>query len=697
MKTNQPGKQNVLLLYVDKIVFGVLILAAVYYIYSATSLPSIGWTPEQLNNDSTRAKQTIENSTHLEDGLEPVFYHELARDIRSGFKYRYYETPGKWEAAVFPEKIKRGIPQIDSVIKLRAVAFVGPVQVKDRETVFSGNAPTTGMSSDMGAFGDVSGLGGMGGVGGSQAGAKTEPKHWVLLTGLIPYETQLREYVAKFANAMHSSADDFPDYLIFDVQRNEIGVNNPDGTPAWESLKVLEDFAMNMQNWAGFGMDPVDLQYTLPRSLRHINSIPTTSPLPPLANRIYGREVAYPPYIPLMSDSLREQMTRQLMGIDMMMKSWRPPTDKDFMQEENFWMTPTSMGGAGGGGYGGMDGGLGTGGFGGGGRGTAITGMYNPGGGAGGMGSPGGMGMGSPGGMGMGTSGGMGMGSPGGMGMGASGGMGMGSPGGMGMGTSGGMGGVGGIDLNNPWRVYTQYSPTVMVEAKYRLFRYFDFTVKEGKSYQYRVRLAVYNPNFRMNELYLEDEAVKTKLDPIIWSDYSYPTGPAAVNSNARVLAKSVGNTPSRAWQPQTITVSSIVFDETDNEDYIVKDKTGITSGMVLNFPRQVSQKVSELTSTAATSDMGMGMGISATPGRTTTAPKITTKSLEHISGACVLDVVGKRRLIGSNNEHTPPGQVLFMAFDGTIEFQSIKSNKLELDRYEKPATTTMGGAMGGP
>jgi hypothetical protein len=36
------------------------------------------------------------------------------------------------------------------------------------------------------------------------------------------------------------------------------------------------------------------------------------------------------------------------------------------------------------------------------------------------------------------------------------------------------------------------------------------------------------------------------------------------------------------------------------------------------------------------------------------------------------------------------------MAFDGTIAIQSIKTNKLELDRYEKPATTAsaMGGSM---
>ena len=688
MKSNQPGKQNILLLYVDKIVFGVLLLAALFYIYSAVSLPQISWTPEQMTSDSTRAQQTIANSTFREE-LEPVNYDVRARDIRSGFKHIFYRTPEKWEAAVFPEKIRRGVPEIFPVLKLRAVSFVGPVRMRDRESIFPGgttigmgstgmNSPgmsssSSGMSSPMGAFGDVSGMG-MGGAG--SAGGKLEAKHWVLLTGLIPYENQLREYVAKFANAMFSSPNDFPDYLFIDIQRNEIGEKNPDGTLVWESLDVVEAYARNMQTWAGFGMDPVDLQYTLPISGRDRRCSPMASPLPLLANRIFGQEVAYPPYIPLMADSLRDQMKMQQDIYRQMLENWRPVRFDDIEKDEYFGMPQNTMGmgssgGMGGGGFGGMSGGMG--------------GM-----GGGGMSGPGGM-------SGMSGAGGM-SGDYGSMGMGGSGGM----SGGMG-GMGGGYGSMSGGDMNNPWQVYTKTSPTVMIEAKYRLFRYFDFTVEPGKSYQYRVRLVVYNPNHRLTDLYLENEAVKTKTIPFIWSDFSYQSGTAAVNSNARVLAKSVGNIPpaNRAWQSQTATFSSIVFDDKENEDYIAKDKTNIIQGMVLNFPRQSGQKVSELISTSGMSGM-TGMGASPgmggqTAGRTPQpAARTTAKSLDHISGMCVLDVVGKRRLIGSNNEHTPAGQVMLMAFDGTIEIQSVKSNQLELDRYEKPVATGMGGGMSG-
>ena len=674
MKTNQPGKQNPLFLYVDKIVFGVLVLAGLYYCYSAVSLQKISWTPQQLTDDSTAATTTIENSTFREE-FKPTDYGLLARDIRSGFSAIYYQTPEKWEAAVFGEKIMREMPFIHPVTKLRAVSGVGALTVREGDSVFgSATASTMGggmsSSSEMGAYGDVSGIGGT--TGGAQASGLVEPTHWVLLTGLIPYEEQLREYIAKYANALHSSPYDYPDYLFVEIWRNEIGKNNPDGTPLWDKLPVVRDYATNMNKWAGVGDDPVDFNYILPISPRDSRCLPMAGPVPPLANRIFGQEVAYPPYIPLMADSLRDQIKTQQGIIQKMLQNWRPIDLPDILNDENrpFGVPQgAAMGGAGGG--------LGGGGYGGGGAASAITGMYNPGG-MGGAGRAGGMAGGD-----YGTS-------PGGFG------------GGMGSDYGGGMGGVSGATgrggMNDQWKFYTDIPPSVMVEAKYRLFRYFDFTVERGKSYQYRVKLGVYNPNHLLADRFLDEKAIPFKKEPVLWSEFSYPSGPAAVISNARVVAKSVGNLPpaTRNWQSQNVTVSSIVFNEDDNEDYIAKDIV-VTQGKVLNFLNQNGQKVSELTSSGTMGGTDTS-GMTTTPstgGRgTTQQPKATSKSLNHISGECVLDIVGKRKLIGTNSEHTPQGQVLLMAFDGTIQIQSIKTNKLELDRYEKPATTTTSGDM---
>ena len=685
MKTNQPGKQNPLFLYVDKIVFGVLVLAALYYCYSAASLEQIAWTPDQLTQDSTSAQQNIDKSEFREE-LKVVEYETRARDIRIGFPHRNYQTTEKWEAAVFPEKIKRGVPKVLELIKLRAVAGVGAVKVRERESVFGGNTASTGGMSDMGAFGGGGMTGGMTGTG-IQAGAKLETTHWVLLTGLIQYEEQLREYIRTFANAMYSSPDDYPVYLFIDVERNEIGVNNPDGTPVWIRLDVDTEFSAQQTKWAGTGLDPVDFQYTIPPPSLYV--APTASLLPPLANRQFGQEVAYPPYIPLMSDTLRAQILEQQKIYNDLLENRRLKNRDDLLKNENNELDIFigAMGGGMSGGYGGGMGGGMSGGMGGNTGASQLPGMYNPGSGMGGTGRSGGMG-GDYGGMSGSMTGGMGR----------SGGMG-------GMGSD--YGGMGGNTANNTWWVYTKTPPTVMVEANYRLFRYFDFTVEPEKSYQYRVRLAVKNPNHKLADRFLDDDAVKDKTKVDLWTDFSFPTGQVAVNSNTRIVAKSVGNVPAanRAWLSQNATVSSIVFDTSDNEDYIAKD-INVTVGQVLNFPRRAGEKVSSLTSSSGMSGDSSMMGGMSSPtgvsgsgttgrGNTQTA-KAQTKSLDHISNQSVIDVVGKRRLIGSNNEHTPAGQVMLMAADGTIEIQSIKTNKLELDRYEKPvaSTTGMGGMM---
>jgi len=554
---------------------------------------------------------------------------------------------------------------VHPLIRLRAVAGIGPVMVIENPSLF-GNTTTAGMGMpDLGTFGDSTGGGGgmMGMSSGTSipAGAKVETKHWVLLTGLIPYEDQLKEYISRFANALNSSPNDYPVYFAINVERNEIGVNHPDGTPVWVPVNVDAQFN-SQKRWAGTSPDPVDLQsYALPPRAHY-----TASPLPPLSNnRQFGAEVAYPPYIPLLADSLKLQMIEQQKIQRFLIENRRDAELDDYLKDDSMFPGMTGIGTGGG-----MGGNTGA---------SQLSGMFNSAGGDGGMAGPGRGGMG------------------GGMGGG------YGDPMGGGM-DSMGITGMGGNAANNQWIIYTKTPPTIMIEAKYRLFRYFDFSVKPGKSYKYRVKLAVYNPNFRLTDRFLDNDAVKTKLSMPVWSDFSSPSGPVAVNSNARIIAKSVGNIPRNTWQPQNATVSSIVFDTSDNEDYIAKDKA-VTQGMVLNFVRQGGERVSSLTSTSGMYGMpggstSMGSTSPGMPGAPTgrgaqPQAKAATKTLDHISGECVLDVTGKRKLIGTNNEHTPAGQVMFMAFDGTIQIQSIKTNKLELDRYEKPVTQSTGMGSG--
>ena len=649
MKTNKAGKQNILFLHVEKIVFFVLIMAAGYYCYSAASLPQITWTPQQLDEDAKGAQQTIEKSEFRED-LKIVSYDEKARDIRTGFPPTNYATVGKWEPAVFPEKIFRENPsseQLFTVIRLRATSFVGAVMTVRPKSVFDSASGTGGdmMQQDMGTFGADSAMGG--GMGMATNSANIETMHWVLLTGLIPYEDQVREYTRLYANALNATPNDYPVYLEVKIQRNEIGVNDADGSPRWVDIDAYNQYIENRKKWANVGFDPVDFSYTLPPPT--IDFQPMASLLPPLANRQFGSEVAYPPYIPLMSDSLRDQMRMQQDIQWKLLESQRNITIEDIKRNLSGELDSLIQGGGasglGSGPSSSMEGGSG-------GRGS-VSGMFV----SGGVTNT--------------ASGGMGM-ETGMMGMGGS----------TSMDSGMGMGGA----MGNTWTVYTRVPPSVVVNMKYRLFRYFDFTVQPGKSYQYRVSLGLKNPNFKMHKRFLSENAEKTQRDLVFYTDYSAPSGKVAVNSNAVILVQQVGNPPAanREWQAQNATVASIVFDTADNKDFIAKGKN-VAPGMVLNFARTSSQDTSQLI--APTTGMG-GSDMTDSSGRPAAPAKTPTKTLDHVSGECIVDVVGKKKLIGTNADHTPTGQVMMMAFDGTLSIRSVKEDKLQLDRYEKPAVS---------
>jgi hypothetical protein len=135
------------------------------------------------------------------------------------------------------------------------------------------------------------------------------------------------------------------------------------------------------------------------------------------------------------------------------------------------------------------------------------------------MGLGGGMG----GGMMPGSSGGAGMGLGGGMG----GGMMPGSSGGAGMGLGGGMGGMGrmgGDDADGMGGMMPgSYGGNAPAQATpHRLFRYFDENVEIGKRYVYRVKLILRNPNFGIEDRFLEQpELAKAETIESDWSDIS--------------------------------------------------------------------------------------------------------------------------------------------------------------------------------
>ena len=73
----------------------------------------------------------------------------------------------------------------------------------------------------------------------------------------------------------------------------------------------------------------------------------------------------------------------------------------------------------------------------------------------------------------------------------------------------------------------------------YKLFRCFDFSVQPGRTYRYRVRLVLNNPNYNVGAQYLANAALaKGATRPSPWSDPSsevnVPRGFSMLAGNAR-------------------------------------------------------------------------------------------------------------------------------------------------------------------
>jgi hypothetical protein len=149
----------------------------------------------------------------------------------------------------------------------------------------------------------------------------------------------------------------------------------------------------------------------------------------------------------------------------------------------------------------------------------------------------------------------------------------------------------------------------------YKLFRFFDYTVDQGKAYKYRVQLSVEDPNFpsepmmaaRAAELdrsvvnrlkALHPNGIESVESRIYWrlTDWSEESDVIRVGSDERVIAGKV-----RAPAPKSVKVNnqSVAYENPDLEpevDLIVVDfdgketgdipaeKTGVKRGSMANF-----------------------------------------------------------------------------------------------------------------
>ncbi|MCC6124098.1 MAG: hypothetical protein IT426_03990 [Pirellulales bacterium] len=197
---------------------------------------------------------------------------------------------------------------------------------------------------------------------------------------------------------------------------------------------------------------------------------------------------------------------------------------------------------------------------------------------------------------------------------------------------------------------------------EYLLFRFFDFTVKPGKRYIYRVQLVLSNPNFEANAAYLEDPqmAKKRYLVDEKWSD---PSPPVGIPNDTSTLAVAVEQPRRLSGDPLGSMIVALWQQNTGKKLY---NEFAVERGQVLNFT-DAEVKAVQRTQYAEPTD---------TPDNT---PLVSDVLVVDLAGGKKLPAVKpkpepaavtdqfNRRIPDADRMPFSPGEILVMEPDGTL------------------------------
>ena len=178
--------------------------------------------------------------------------------------------------------------------------------------------------------------------------------------------------------------------------------------------------------------------------------------------------------------------------------------------------------------------------------------------------------------------------------------------------------------------------------VEHRLFRFFDFDVDPGKTYRYRVKLVLNNPNYDVQRRYLESyEYGKGETREADWSE---PSPPVTVIAGNRLLAGSVTHNRN---EPEGKLLAKL-FDSDEATE--IRKIFDIKRGSVLNQHE-------------------VEIGLPDAAGSTSKRP--VTVDID--TNAVVLDMFGGEKLPGArtkSREEAPkvPGHILVLDNDGEIK-----------------------------
>ncbi len=632
-KRSGANEFNFFLLHGEKIGIAAAVLIFGAMVAGGSGLKQFALTPDQISQSAKRAGETIDKSevkpAEYDEELVPTDYNEYAALIKSFVRVNAYETANRWEQSLFPDKKKR--PNIEPLPleNLRATACVGAIQYRDQAATAASSAMGGGAAGGMGggmAGGGMAGGGAMGGGSGMMGGATGKLEGKRWIT--LTGSIPIRKQQAAYSEAFGTAQylDDLRDQPMYIYYRLQRKADGGD----WEDVNVIRAYQKENMRWAGVGSEQVGFSYFAPAT----QSVPMAMSCPPMANKPFGEEIANLPNIPLNSSDQLEVQEQEMAEWQKLQETMNTIDEATILGRDPF----ANAGAAGAMGGSGMMGGMG----------------------AGGMG-------------------------------GAMGGGGMGGSGGMG----GGMGGMN-AGADNSWLVNREAAQASMLRVQasaaveYYLFRYFDFDVEENKSYTYRVKLVLANPNGGVEERFLEDPTSTERT--IVESEFSEESNPVSFARMSRVYAEGV-TAPTRLGAEPTATLSSIYFDDESATESLLQGQT-LRRGQIANFYKKPHNAVDVAGARGMMGGMGgsggmAGGGYAQAGGRG--GKKGGGKVVDHITDVCLVDVEGGVK-IGKSGDLRSPGRILLLEPNGQMTVREVKEDARELGRYDG----SQGGGFGG-
>lgn len=236
-KSRSGGIDKLLANIWEKIVLGVAVLITLgLIIMSATGGSPVEVTPEQLTQLASRAEQNYK-TTEPKPQVEFQSYAKVAQQIREPVSSTGYQIAAPFDPPVFEQRKKRGQPPIFPIRDLRAAAGHGAVAGLAAESTGAMGGypgyPGSGSTMPTGAYPSATYYGGetssaypgsgysgssYPGSGYSGYGGTTGPSHgrrWVVVTGLIDWEKQIKAFRDTFQDAIRAgnrSTSGYPGY-----------------------------------------------------------------------------------------------------------------------------------------------------------------------------------------------------------------------------------------------------------------------------------------------------------------------------------------------------------------------------------------------------------------------------------------------------------------------------------------------------